>query len=233
MKLKQHFSFCLCLFDANSKQIIVFPLNWVWVRNYWAEQKILANISIPFASSLVDIKEITTDTGQNIMNHSQKIGLFSLCTDNDVPVTICSFRGTLSQLNRTSNIYQIVRQCGLSISHLIGLLATGFRSLQFCLDLINERMLFYWLILLFSDNQIQLSTLWRTIGTLRFIQTSSCPVFDWEEFSIFDKEILLPFKIITRNKRQIKTQFSNFQDSNKKAFFKEDPCLSRTERCLV
>jgi adenosine deaminase len=81
----------------------------------------IANHCIPVELSLTEkLLSRTEDIGKYL----HPIRLF---IDNDVPVTICSFRGTLSQLNRTSNMHQIVRQCGLSISHLIGLLANGFR----------------------------------------------------------------------------------------------------------
>eukprot|EP00727_Mastigamoeba_balamuthi_P007360 m51a1_g3244 adenosine deaminase, putative (129) ;mRNA; f:137137-137523 len=50
-----------------------------------------------------------------------------LFLDNELPVTICSFRGLFLPHSRVEVIQGIVRDCGLSVADLLRLLANGFR----------------------------------------------------------------------------------------------------------
>ena len=50
-----------------------------------------------------------------------------LMLDNDVPVTICSFRSLFVEQNRVQMLESIVKECHLSIQEVVKLLSNGFR----------------------------------------------------------------------------------------------------------
>ena len=50
-----------------------------------------------------------------------------LLLDNDVPVTICSFRSLFVEQNRIQMLEAIVKECHLTIQEVVKLLGNGFR----------------------------------------------------------------------------------------------------------
>eukprot|EP01105_Mastigella_eilhardi_P005487 TRINITY_DN17187_c0_g1_i1.p1 TRINITY_DN17187_c0_g1~~TRINITY_DN17187_c0_g1_i1.p1 ORF type:complete len:761 (-),score=213.98 TRINITY_DN17187_c0_g1_i1:118-2400(-) len=52
---------------------------------------------------------------------------FRLLIDNDIPITICSFRGLFTPSNRVTMLENIVQDCKLSLDELLKLLCNGFQ----------------------------------------------------------------------------------------------------------
>jgi len=50
-----------------------------------------------------------------------------LMLDNDVPVTICSFRSLFVKENRIQMLEEIVKECHLTMQEVVKLLGNGFR----------------------------------------------------------------------------------------------------------
>ena len=95
----------------------------------------LASFGIPVEISLTPkMLEYTKDASSFSGN------VIRLYLANDIPVTICSFRGLFSDKDRISMLEHIVKECNLNIEDVVKLLSNGFRY-NFQNSVNNKRIL--------------------------------------------------------------------------------------------
>ncbi|KAL6047960.1 Adenosine deaminase [Balamuthia mandrillaris] len=89
----------------------------------------IANHSIPVELQLTD------DNRKHLYPHMHTFSGHPLrmFIDNNVPITLCSFKQTLALRDRSQAIHDVITECKLSVSEMLKLLQNGFRyNFQVC-----------------------------------------------------------------------------------------------------
>jgi len=82
----------------------------------------MSNYSIPVEVSLSAKLQLYTKEVERFAGNPIRMFI-----DNDLPITLCSFRGVLEQIDRIESLYQVSQQCQLSAAMVFKLLGHGFR----------------------------------------------------------------------------------------------------------